>query len=54
MRWNPRTAWPSGKEKTAKRMDAAGVKVIGYGAQAKDGDNIVGEFFSKPILKQSA
>lgn len=43
----------SGKRKKYKKVDAEGVKIIGYGAQVKDGDKIVGEFFSAPSLKES-
>jgi len=43
----------SGKRTKAKRVDAAGVKIIGFGAQVKDGGKIVGEFFSERDLIQN-
>lgn len=44
----------SGKKKTAKRVDATGVKIIGYGARVFNGDKAVGEFFSDPGLIPNA
>jgi hypothetical protein len=40
-------------QKGAKPVEASGQKLIGYGAQAMQGDKVVAEYFSEPSLKSN-